>query len=281
MTKLASSVSSNRNEVALITGAARGIGRACALRLAQSGISLVLMDIAQNTNEVPYRLGSRSQLEFTGRLCLDAGANAELFTGDVRSSQDVDDALQIALQRFGRLDIVVNCAGIVRPSGTSVEDVSFEDWSTMLDINLSGPFRVLSAAAQIMKQSRSGSIINVASTAGLVGYRNFAGYVASKHGLVGLTKAAALDLAPYGIRVNAVCPGSVHDSPNLEGTMLREVANALAIEGDYEQEFIRDQPSNALVIAEDVARTVEWLATDGSGSVVGSIVTVDGGFTAR
>lgn len=239
------------------------------------------MDIAQNTNEVPYRLGSRSQLEFTGRLCLDAGANAELFTGDVRSSQDVDDALQIALQRFGRLDIVVNCAGIVRPSGTSVEDVSFEDWSTMLDINLSGPFRVLSAAAQIMKQSRSGSIINVASTAGLVGYRNFAGYVASKHGLVGLTKAAALDLAPYGIRVNAVCPGSVHDSPNLEGTMLREVANALAIEGDYEQEFIRDQPSNALVIAEDVARTVEWLATDGSGSVVGSIVTVDGGFTAR
>lgn len=151
----------------------------------------------------------------------------------------------------------------------------------MLDINLSGPFRVINAAAKIMKPLRSGSIINVASTAGLVGYRNFAGYVASKHGLIGLTKAAALDLAPYGIRVNAVCPGSVSDAPDLEGRMLQELANALAVEGDYEQLFTRDQPSNALVNAEDVARTVEWLASDGSGSVVGSIVTIDGGFTAR
>lgn len=274
-------MASKHGEVALITGAARGIGRACAIRLAHSGRSLVLMDIAQDTNAVPYPLGSRSQLDYTARLCLETGANTEVFIGDVRSARDVDDALALTLQRFGRLDVVVNCAGIVRPSGSSVEDVSFEDWSTMLDVNLSGPFRVLGAAARIMKQSRSGSIINVASTAGLVGYRNFAGYVASKHGLVGLTKAAALDLAPHGIRVNAVCPGSVFDSPELEGRMLQEVANALAIDGDYEQEFIRDQPSNALVNAKDVACTVEWLASTGSGSMVGSIVTVDGGFTAR
>ncbi|WP_297621523.1 SDR family oxidoreductase [Nocardia sp.] len=267
--------------VALVTGAARGIGRACSVRLAESNMSLVLMDIGKDTPEVPYPLGSESQLEHTRRLCVEMGANAETSTGDVRNTRDIDEAMRLALQRFGRLDVVVNCAGIVGPSGSSVEEVTSDDWSTMLDINLTGPFQVLSAAARIMKQQGSGSIINIASTAGLVGYRNFAGYVASKHGLVGLTKAAALDLAPHGIRVNAVCPGSVHDAPELEGRMLREVANALDLSGDHEQMFLRDQPSNALVAAEDIAETVAWLASSRSRSVVGSIVTVDGGFTSR
>ncbi|MFB8007962.1 SDR family oxidoreductase [Nocardia sp. NPDC056000] len=269
------------DSVALITGAARGIGRACALRLAEEGMSLVLMDIGANTAEVPYALGSRSQLEHTRRLCSEAGANTEIFSGDVRNEQDVDEVMRITLARFGRLDAAVNCAGIVSPSGRSVDEISAQDWSTMLDINLTGPFRILSAAARIMKPQGSGSIINIASTAGLVGYRHFAGYVASKHGLVGLTKAAALDLAPHGIRVNAVCPGSVRDAPELEGTMLREVANALELNGDHEQLFLRDQPSNALVDAADIAETVAWLASGRSRSVVGAVVTVDGGFTSR
>lgn len=244
-------------------------------------MSLVLMDIGKDTPGVPYPLGSESQLEHTRRLCVEKGANAETSIGDVRNTHDIDAAMQVALRRFGRLDVVVNCAGIVSPSGSSVEEVTSDDWSTMLDINLTGPFQVLSAAARIMKPQGSGSIINIASTAGLVGYRHFAGYVASKHGLVGLTKAAALDLAPHGIRVNAVCPGSVHDAPELEGRMLREVANALDLNGDHEQMFLRDQPSNALVAAEDIAETVAWLASSRSRSVVGSIVTVDGGFTSR
>ncbi|MFE7717947.1 SDR family oxidoreductase [Nocardia rhizosphaerihabitans] len=271
----------NLSGVALVTGAARGIGRACAVALAESGFSLVLVDIGADTPEVPYPLGSESQLEYTRDLCLEAGANTEIVLGDVRSAADVDAAIEVAIQRFGRLDAVVNCAGIVRPSGRSVDLVSEDDWATMLDINLTGPFRVLSASARIMKQQGSGSIVNIASTAGLVGYRNFAGYVASKHGLVGLTKAAALDLAPHGVRVNAVCPGSVHDDPELESIMLGEVAAALELAGDHEQTFVRDQPSNALVRAQDVAETVVWLASARSRSVVGSVVTVDGGFTSR
>ncbi|GGN89004.1 SDR family oxidoreductase [Nocardia rhizosphaerihabitans] len=267
--------------VALVTGAARGIGRACAVALAESGFSLVLVDIGADTPEVPYPLGSESQLEYTRDLCLESGANTEIVLGDVRSAADVDAAIEVAIQRFGRLDAVVNCAGIVRPSGRSVDLVSEDDWATMLDINLTGPFRVLSAAARVMKRQGSGSIVNIASTAGLVGYRNFAGYVASKHGLVGLTKAAALDLAPHGVRVNAVCPGSVHDDPELESIMLGEVAAALELAGDHEQTFVRDQPSNALVRAQDVAETVVWLASERSRSVVGSVVTVDGGFTSR
>ncbi|WP_067718164.1 SDR family oxidoreductase [Nocardia yamanashiensis] len=267
--------------VALVTGAARGIGRACALRLAEANCALVLTDIGHDAPGVPYSLGSESQLEHTRQLCLDAGADAELLLGDVRSEADVEAMMKLALHRFGRLDVVVNCAGIVGPSGKGVDQVSEQDWATMLDINLTGPFRILSAAARIMKPQGSGSIVNIASTAGLVGYRHFAGYVASKHGLVGLTKAAALDLAPHGIRVNAVCPGSVHDSAELEGRMLREVANALDLDGDTEQLFLRDQPSNALVDAADIAETVAWLASGRSRSVVGAIITVDGGFTSR
>ncbi|MFJ4652795.1 SDR family oxidoreductase [Nocardia sp. NPDC088792] len=271
----------NENLVALVTGAARGVGRACAVRLAESNASLVLMDIGRNTPEVPYPLGSESQLEQTRRLCLEAGADTETFLGDVRERADVEAVMKLATARFGRLDVVVNCAGIVAPSGESIDRVSEEDWATMLDINLTGPFRIMSAAARIMKEQGSGSIVNIASTAGLVGYRNFAGYVASKHGLVGLTKAAALDLAPHGIRVNAICPGSIHDAPELEGRMLREVADALDLDGDHEQLFLRDQPSNALVAAADIAETVAWLASSRSRSVVGAVVTVDGGFTSR
>jgi NAD(P)-dependent dehydrogenase (short-subunit alcohol dehydrogenase family) len=133
-----------------------------------------------------------------------------------------------------------------------------------------------------MSHQRSGSIINVASAAGLVGYRNFAGYVTAKHALVGLSKAAALDLAPFQVRVNALCPGSVRDDPAVEGRMLAEIARSLDIAVDeHEQTFVTAQPMNALIEPGDVAGAALWLASDESRQVTGSVVSVDGGFTAR
>jgi NAD(P)-dependent dehydrogenase (short-subunit alcohol dehydrogenase family) len=133
-----------------------------------------------------------------------------------------------------------------------------------------------------MIDQRCGSIINVASTAGLVGYRHFAGYVAAKHGLIGLTKSAALDYAPFRVRVNALCPGSVRDDPLVEGRMLAEIARSLHLPaGDHEDIFLRDQPMNALIEPADIAGAAVWLAGDDSRQVTGSVITVDGGFTSR
>jgi NAD(P)-dependent dehydrogenase (short-subunit alcohol dehydrogenase family) len=141
---------------------------------------------------------------------------------------------------------------------------------------------MMKAIAPNMIARREGSIINIASTAGLVGYRNFAGYVAAKHGLIGLTKAAALDYAPFRVRVNALCPGSVRDDPLVEGRMLAEIARSIQVAADeYEEVFTRDQPMNRLIEPEDVAGAALWLAGSDSLQVTGTALTVDGGYVAR
>ncbi|WP_392960103.1 mycofactocin-coupled SDR family oxidoreductase [Streptomyces sp. LN245] len=267
---------------ALITGAARGIGRATAVAFAEQGADLVLLDISADVPQCPYPLGTASQLKATAEECRAAGASVVEHVGDVRDSGDLRSATERALDRFGGIDVLVNNAGIAAPSGRPVHEITEGEWSLMLDIDLSGSWRAMRAVLPTMIAQRSGSVINVSSTAGMVGYRYFAGYVAAKHGLVGLTKAAALDYAPHGVRVNALCPGSVRDEPALEGRMLVEIARCLDVPtADYEQTFIESQPMNRLVEASDVASTAVWLASDESRQVTGAVVPVDGGFTVR
>ncbi|PYC78229.1 oxidoreductase, partial [Streptomyces tateyamensis] len=198
---------------AVVTGAARGIGRACALAYARAGADLVLTDIGHDLPGVPYPLGSLDQLAYTAQLCTEAGGGASVLVepADVRAAAEVQQVVDAALDRFGRIDVLLNNAGIAAPSGRTVYEIGAEEWQLMLDVDVTGAWRMIRAAGAAMTHRRSGSIINVASTAGLVGYRHFAGYVTAKHALVGLTKAAALDLAPFGVRVNALCPGSVRD----------------------------------------------------------------------
>jgi NAD(P)-dependent dehydrogenase (short-subunit alcohol dehydrogenase family) len=264
----------------IITGAGRGVGRACARLFARHGADLVLLDICADLPEVPYPLASKAQLEQTLADCHVLGAAAEMVIGDVRDT--AEDAVACARERFGRLDVVVNNAGIAAPAGVAVHEMSTLDWQTMLEVNLSGPWQMLRAAVPMMLTQRSGSIINVASTAGVVGYRYFAGYVAAKHGLVGLTRAAALDYAPHNIRVNALCPGSIRDEPTLDGRMLSEIAAVLGVpQADYENTFRANQPGNALVEPDSVAGTALWLASDDSAGTTGAVILVDGGYTAR
>lgn len=271
-----------KGRTAVITGAARGLGRECALRFAREGADLLLLDIGRDVDGVGYPLGSRDQLECTARLCEEQGSSVVATAVDVRDPEGTRDAVEEAVDRFGAIDVLVNNAGIAAPSGRPVHEISEDDWLLMLDTNLNGTWRMIKAMAPSMLERRAGSIINVSSTAGLVGYRNFASYVTAKHGLIGLTKAAALDYAPFHVRVNAICPGSVRDNPLVEGRMLAEIAQSLDIPLDeHEEAFLRDQPMNTLVETSSIAGAAVWLAGDDSHQVTGTVVTVDGGFTSR
>lgn len=267
---------------ALITGAARGLGRACATAFAAEGADLVLLDVAADLPGVGYPLGTVGQLEHTAELCRGRDAAVLVRQADVRDSAAVDAAVDAATDRFGRIDVLVNNAGIAAPSGKAVHEITDAEWQLMLDVDLFGAFRMIRAVVPLMTARRAGSVINVASTAGLVGYRHFAGYVAAKHGLVGLTRACALDYAPFKVRVNALCPGSVRDDAEVEGRMLAEIARSLRVPvEEHERLFVEAQPMNALVEPDEVARAAVWLAGDDSCGVTGTVLPVDGGFTAR
>ncbi|MFJ4032723.1 SDR family oxidoreductase [Streptomyces griseoluteus] len=267
---------------AVITGAARGAGRACALAFAAQGADLVLLDVAAAISGVPYPLGSESQLAHTADACRRQGADVLTAAVDVRDLAALTELRERTHDRFGAPHVLVNNAGVVAPSGLPVHETPEEDWQLMVDIDLGGAWRATKVFAPAMVERRSGSIVNIASTAGLVGYRNFAGYVAAKHGLVGLTKASALDYASYGVRVNAVCPGNIRDEPAMDGRMLSEVARALDVPAaEHEELFTADQPMNTLVDPADVAAAALWLAGDGSRRVTGTTLTVDAGYAAR
>lgn len=269
-------------KVTVITGAARGIGRAVALACAREGADLVLLDVAHDVDGCPYPLGTPEQLEETARRCAGLGAPVATHQVDVRDREACHRAVEQTIDRCGRIDLLVNGAGLAAPSGKPVHEVREDEWRLMLEVDLDGTWRMLQLVSAEMVRAGSGSIVNIASTAGLVGYRYFSAYVAAKHAVVGLTKAAALDLAPLGVRVNAVAPGSVRDEPDLDGRMLLEIANALQVGADeHETTFATDQPTNRLVRAADVAAACVWLGSDESTDVIGSVVTVDGGFTAR
>lgn len=270
------------DRVVIVSGAARGIGRAAATRLARDGAMLALLDVPEQIPEIPYPLGTIEQLQYTAELCRAAGVEALCLPTDVRDAKSVEDAITGALMRFGRIDGVVNSAGVVAPAGFLVHELAESAWSVVIDINLSGTWRVMRCASAVMARQRHGSIVNIASTAGQVGYRSFCAYVASKHGVIGLTRTAALDLGPFGVRVNAVCPGSVRDDPVLEGRMLEAIGDALDLStAEHEAVLMQNQPNNALVEADDVAETVRWLLSDGARHVTGAFLTVDGGYTCQ
>jgi NAD(P)-dependent dehydrogenase (short-subunit alcohol dehydrogenase family) len=269
-------------KVALVTGAARGLGRACAVSFAKHGADVVLLDIARNLPGVPYPLGSESQLDYTAELCRKQGVASLAIPVDVRDLKAVEQAVHMALERFSRIDVLLNSAGIAAPSGKITHEISEIEWQLMIDIDLTGAWKMMRAVGPSMIARRVGSIINVSSTAGMVGYRNFAAYVAAKHGIIGLTRAAALDYAPLKVRVNALCPGSVRDDAQVEGRMLSEIARSLDVPvEDHEEAFVRAQPMNTLIEPDDVAFAAVWLASDESRQVTGSVLAVDGGFTTH
>ena len=246
-----------KGKVALVTGGASGIGRATALAFAREGAAVVVADVDVT--------GGRETLRLIG----ERGGEAAFVRADVTREPEVEAMVAEALTMRGRLDCAFNNAGTVgNPSSTA--ECREEDWDRVISVNLKGVYLCLRYELRHMLQEGRGAIVNTASVAGLIGVRNNVAYVASKHGVVGLTKAAALECAPAGIRVNAVCPGFVRTPIlGLDGTP------------EAESRYARLQPMGRLASPEEVAEAVVWLCSDAASYVTGHMMSVDGGLTAR
>lgn len=194
----------------LITGGARGQGRAIALRAAREGARIALVDVAKDVSDVPYPLGSEDDLQDTQRMVEELGAPCVTMTGDVRSQSDMNRFAAEAVAAFGSIDVLCASAGVhsFRPFWQMSED----EWSTVLDINLTGVWHSAKAVAPQMIEQQSGVIVITSSVMGHESGKDLAHYAASKHGALGLMKSIAYELAPYGIRCNAVLPSVVHSA---------------------------------------------------------------------
>ena len=244
-------------KVAFVTGASSGIGRATALAFAHEGAAVVVADIAE------------AAVQETARLLEKAGGQALAITCDVTRSQDVKVALDRTVDTFGRLDAAFNNAGIEQPVGPTTE-ITEEDWDRIIAVNLRGVFLGIKHEVPLMLQTGGGSIVNTASGAGLVGIKGQSAYTAAKHGVVGLTKCAALDYADLGVRVNAVCPGIIQ-------TPMMDRFTGGTSEG--RERVIAQEPIGRMGRPEEIAAAVLWLCSDAASFVVGHAMVVDGGQT--
>jgi NAD(P)-dependent dehydrogenase (short-subunit alcohol dehydrogenase family) len=261
-------------KVAFITGAAHGQGRATALALAAQGAHIAAYDIAHPLKYPGYELGSVEDLQSLETAIAATGSQAITFAGDVREDAAITEAVHATLERFGKIDILFNNAGICF-YGYSHE-LTEEAWDAMLDINLKGAWLVGRRIIPLMIEQRSGVIINNASIASFRGMNRLSHYAASKWALTGLTKSWAIELAPYGIRVLSIHPTGVNTPMNdglaaLEGKTTHEIAEASA--------------GNLLPVpwveADDVAEAVLYLASDRARFVTGSQFVLDAGLLTR
>ena len=242
-------------KVALVTGGSSGIGRASALAFAKEGAQVVIADVATEGGEQ------------TVSMVQDAGGQAIFVKTDVSQTRDVEVMVNAAVEAYGRLDCAFNNAGIDGRSGP-VHQYPEELWDQVIATNLKGVWLCIKYEAPQMLKQGGGAIVNDSSVAGLVTGANISAYTASKHGLIGLTKAAAMDYAASGIRVNAVCPGVIR-TPMVEG--------AIAEDPNREAVMISREPIGRLGTPEEVAEVVVWLCTDAASFVTGTAIPVDGG----
>ena len=250
---------SHSGKVAFVTGGGSGIGRATALAFAREGASVVIAN------------RSKEGAEQTARMIEELGERALAVQCDVSRVENVKSALDKTIETFGRLDSAFNNAGIEEKIGTTA-DVTVEDWDRVIGVNLKGVFLCMKYEIPLMLQQGGGAIVNNASVAGLVGFPGTPAYTASKHGVVGLTKTAALEYAKSNIRINAICPGAI------ETPMVERFSGSLP---QGRQQLIELEPIGRLGKPEEIAAAVVWLCSDAASFVIGHAMAVDGGFVVR
>ncbi len=241
-----------------VSAAAAGIGRAIADHFLQAGAHVRICDIDE---------AALARLE--GRQDRLSGVRA-----DVADPDQLASVFKTVAQDLGGLDVLVNNAGISGPTADT-ECIAPADWQRTIDVNLNGAFYCSRLAIPLLKASGGGSIINIGSTAGLHGYPLRAPYAASKWALIGFTKTMAMELGPFGIRVNAVCPGSVR-GPRIEGVYAaKAAARGVSVE-EIREAFHQKSSLRTLIDADDIAETVLFLCSDGGARIAGQILAVDG-----
>lgn len=247
------------NSVVFVTGASTGIGRATALAFGKSNAQVVVVDVNED-----------AALQ-TVEMIKASGGKAQFIKCDVTQNEDIKRSVQETIKTFGRLDFAFNNAGIEGAQALT-SDCSMENWNRVIDINLKGVWLCMKHQIPEMLKQGHGAIVNCSSIAGLIGFPGIPAYVASKHGVIGLTKTAALEYAKKNIRVNAICPGVIQ-TPMIE--------RFIHGEAQVRKQLVDGEPIGRVGNPEEIAAAALWLCSESSSFVTGHSLTVDGGWVAQ
>ncbi len=262
-------------KVAIITGGARGNGLAAAKCLAKEGADIVIADICENMNTLPYNLSTPEVMAGAVKEIEEIGRKAVGIKCDVRSAADVEAMVKQVLDSFGRIDILINNAG--NSSMVAIAQMSEETWDEVLDTHLKGMFLCCRYVLPHMIEQHSGKVVSISSVGGQRGFGMGGHYCAAKHGIVGLNKSIAMEVADHNINANVVCPGTVWTD------MMIGIGEYFGMEGEEakEQFFAGHLMKEREVTPEDIGKAVLWLCVEDSQNITGNMITVDQGWTCQ
>lgn len=261
--------------VAIVTGGARGNGFAAAKAMAQEGANIVIADICEDIPTMPYPMSTEESMGEAVEELKGLGVDAIGIKCDVRKAEDVEAMVAQAMEKFGKIDILDNNAG--NTNMAAVADMEIDAWDDLVDTHLRGTFLCSKFVLPHMIDAYYGKVINISSVGGIRGFGMGAHYCAAKHGIIGLSKSVAMEVADHNINVNVVCPGTVW-TPMMAG-----LSEFFGMEEDEaKQAFLAGQSfQDREITMEDIGRTVAWLADDENKILTGTIITVDAGWTCR
>ncbi|HXP92274.1 MAG TPA: 3-hydroxybutyrate dehydrogenase [Candidatus Binatia bacterium] len=259
-----------RHRVSVVTGAARGIGAAIAAELAAAGSHIALLDIEDQAVK-----------ETAAKIARDAGIPVRAYRVDMRDPAAVDTAIKAVAADFGGIDHLVNNAGVQYIS--SIAEFPIDKWDLVTQIDLDGVFYATKAAWPFLVERKRGRIVNIASVQGLIASEFKPAYVAAKHGVVGLTRAAALEGAPAGITANAICPGAVMTDliRNQAADLARSYGGGISEEEALARAFLSAMPTKRFIEPVEVAQLCVYLCTESARSITGAAISIDGGWSAH